>query len=109
MSSSTGSTHHQPPTQPDKLAPKTKITKAPKNKTSKAKAKYAFKADEPATFECKFDKKKAKSCESPAKYKADDGKHKFSVVATDLAGNADPSPAKDKFKVIDESAPSAAA
>jgi hypothetical protein len=29
------------------------------------------------------------------------GKHKFKVVATDEADNTDPSPAKDKFKVVD--------
>jgi hypothetical protein len=86
----------------DKLAPQTKITKAPKNKTEKQKAKYKFTANEPATFQCKFDKKPLKACDSPEKYKARDGKHKFSVVATDAAGNVDPTPAKDKFKAIDK-------
>ena len=28
------------------------------------------------------------------------GKHKFKVRAIDAAGNTDPSPAKDKFKVV---------
>ena len=28
------------------------------------------------------------------------GKHKFKVRAIDAAGNIDPSPAKDKFKVV---------
>ena len=28
------------------------------------------------------------------------GKHKFQVRAIDAAGNVDPSPAKDKFKVV---------
>ena len=31
--------------------------------------------------------------------KLKDGKHRFQVVATDPAGNADPTPAKDGFKV----------
>jgi len=31
----------------------------------------------------------------------DEGKHKFKVRATDAAGNTDPTPAKDKFKVVD--------
>jgi FG-GAP-like repeat len=91
------------PPNADNAPPQTKIVKEPANKTSKAKAKYKFKSTEPnSTFECKFDKKKLKSCKSPAKYSVDDGKHKFAVQATDAAGNTDPSPAKDKFKVVDD-------
>jgi FG-GAP-like repeat len=91
-----------PPSTGDKEAPETKIVKAPKDKFSKEKAKYKFTANEPATFECKFDSKPLKSCTSPTKYGVDEGKHKFSVVATDTAGNVDPTPAKDKFKVVDK-------
>ena len=41
-------------------------------------------------------------CDSPRKYKRlDEGKFKFKVRAIDAAGNADPTPAKDKFKVTD--------
>ncbi len=55
-----------------------------------------------ATFECKFDKEPDKACSSPRKVKhLDEGKHKFKVVATDAAGNTDPTAAKDKFKVLD--------
>jgi len=92
----------EPPPAADKDAPETKIVKSPKDKTSKAKAKFKFTADEPASFQCKFDKKRLKPCESPAKYGVDEGKHKFSVVATDAAGNVDLTPAKDKFKVVDK-------
>jgi hypothetical protein len=92
-----------PPTGPpaaDTLAPETTIVKGPKAKSSKAKFTYKFEANEPATFQCKIDKKKLKACSSPAKYKGDEGKHKFSVQATDTAGNTDPTPAKDKFKIV---------
>jgi hypothetical protein len=86
---------------PDKTPPQTTITKAPKSKSSKSKAKYKFKSSEPnSTFECAFDSKKFKPCDSgKAKYKhLDFGRHKFLVRATDAAGNADQSPARDKFK-----------
>jgi hypothetical protein len=88
---------------PDTTPPETTITKDPSNKLKGTKAKYKFTSSEPnSTFTCKFDKGKFKPCDSgKAKYKhLDDGKHKFKVIATDAAGNADPSAAKDKFKVL---------
>ena len=68
-----------------------------------AKLKFKFTSDEPgSTFECKVDKKRFKPCTSPRKVKRlDDGKHKFKVIATDAAGNVDPSAAKDKWRVVD--------
>jgi hypothetical protein len=86
----------------DTTPPDTKITKRPKNKSEKTKAKYRFKSTEPgSTFECKFDKKKFKPCESPRRYKRLKAKrHKFKVRATDAAGNPDPTAAKDKFKTL---------
>jgi hypothetical protein len=87
----------------DTTSPETTITKEPKSKSSKSKAKYRFTSSEPnSTFKCKFDRKKPNPCDAgKAKYKhLDDGKHKFKVIATDAAGNADPSAAKDKFKVL---------
>ncbi len=85
----------------DVTPPETTITKAPKNKSSKAKAKYKFTSSEPnSTFACKFDRKPFKPCDAgKVKYKRlDYGKHKFKVRATDAAGNTDPSAARDKFK-----------
>ena len=94
----------------DTAPPQTTITKSPPNRTGKPKAKYKFGSDEPgSTFECKLKGKGVKNsikqygdCESPRKYKRlDEGKHKFTVRAIDAAGNVDPTPAKDKFKVVD--------
>jgi hypothetical protein len=85
----------------DTTPPETTITKEPKAKSAKAKAKYKFTSSEPnSSFDCAFDSKKFKPCDAgKAKYKRLDlGKHKFLVRATDAAGNTDPSPDKDKFK-----------
>ena len=92
-----------PSEQGDCTPPKTTITKGPPNKTKKHRVKFKFKSSESgSSFECKLDKKKFKPCNSPKKYKRlKKGGHKFKVRATDAAGNTDPSPANDKFKVVD--------
>lgn len=87
---------------PDVDPPETTLTKdAPRN-LSKSKAKFAFVADEAgATFECKLDRKRWKPCASPRRVKRlRMGKHRFHVRATDLAGNVDASPARDRFRVV---------
>jgi hypothetical protein len=93
-----------PPTPPDAdtTPPETAIDKKPANKLDGSKAKYEFSSTEPgSTFECKLDRAAFKACTSPARLKhLKTGKHKFSVRSIDAAGNADPSPAKDKFKVV---------
>jgi hypothetical protein len=85
----------------DKTPPETTITKAPKKKSFKRKAKLEFSSSEPgSTFLCKLDKKPAQPCTSPLKTKKlKPGKHHFEVAATDAAGNPDPSPATAKWKV----------
>jgi hypothetical protein len=88
----------------DTDAPDTEITKQPKRKTTKRKAKLKFSSSEAgSTFECKLDKKPFKPCESPFKKKVKAGKkHKFLVRATDATGNTDPTPAKAKWKVLEK-------
>jgi hypothetical protein len=78
--------------------PETTITKT---RVKGDDAKVRFTADEPgSTFECRIDKKPFRSCTSPRTVKnLDDGRHRFRVVATDAAGNTDPSAAKAKIKV----------
>ena len=87
---------------PDTTPPKTKITKRAPNRTHKQKVKFKFKSSEPnSTFKCKRDEKRFKPCGSPTKLKRlKRGKHQFKVRAIDAAGNTDPTPAKDKFKVL---------
>ena len=82
-------------TPPDTLLKKKKL-KAAVGKKKKVK----FGASEPATFTCRIDRKAWKPCASPMKVKVKAGKHVLLVVATDAAGNADPTPAKLKIKGI---------
>jgi hypothetical protein len=89
-----------PPAASDKEPPETTITKAPKRKSFKRKAKFAFASDEPgSTFECRLDKGGFQPCGASAKFKVKAGKHKLFVRATDSAGNVDTTPASAKWKV----------
>lgn len=78
----------------DIQAPETKITKRRGNKIS-------FTSTEPnSTFSCKLDKRKARPCKSPYTLKnPSEGRHTFTVVATDAAGNKDGTPAKLRFRI----------
>jgi hypothetical protein len=79
--------------------PDTSITKGPKKKTKKKKAKFEFSSTTPgATFECSVDGKPFEACSSPFKVKVKKGKHTFEVRAV-LGGVSDPSPAKQNWKV----------
>jgi hypothetical protein len=95
------------PPLPDTTPPNTIKLKGPKNVVQGKKAKVRFQSTEAdSTFRCKFDKKKYKPCSSPHKVKTEKlelGKHKLLVYAVDAAGNADPTPAKLKFKVVKRS------
>jgi TolB protein len=85
----------------DTTPPETTITKGPKKKSAKRKAKVFFESNEPnSTFECQLDRKAFAPCASPQKYKRLKAKrHKISVRATDAAGNVDQTPAQARFKV----------
>lgn len=61
---------------------------------------FAFSADEAAAFECAIDDSAFAVCTSPHTVDAvAPGPHTFRVRATDLAGNADASPATQEFVV----------
>ena len=81
-------------------APDTTITKAPKKKSTKRKAKIVFSSTAAgSTFTCAVDGKAAKPCTSPYKKKFKYGKHKVLITATSPFGIVDPTPALVKFKV----------
>jgi hypothetical protein len=90
--------------------PETAIGKHPKKlvKTRKrrARARFIFSANEPASFQCKLDKKAFKPCASPFKKKVKAGKkggkpkkHKFRVRAIDTVGQGDATVATFKWRV----------
>jgi bacillolysin len=84
----------------DTTAPRTRITQHPTRTTTARKVRFAFRADEAATFRCKLDKQKWTSCSSPKRYKRlGPGRHTFRVYSIDRAGNTDPTPAVWKWKV----------
>ena len=77
----------------DTTAPVAEITKAPKKKTAKRKAKFEFEAPEPdlASFECSLDGAAFAECESPFVVQdLKNGKHRFEVRAEDWGGNTGP-------------------
>jgi hypothetical protein len=82
--------------------PNTTIKKRPKNRSADNSPTFKFRSDEVnSTFKCKLDHKKFHKCKSPKTYHGlDPGKHTFKVEAIDSDGNVDPTPAKDKFKIL---------
>jgi hypothetical protein len=86
----------------DAVPPITKITKAPEPRTDRDSAKFRFEANEPvAGFLCSRDGKPFVPCASPVRYRRlDRGRHRFAVQAVDLAGNTDPSPARERWRVV---------
>lgn len=90
-----------PPPPPDTTPPDTQAGKFKKKVKKGKSAKFEFFSNDPtATFTCALDKKAAKACSSPYTLKrVKKGKHTLTITAVDAAGNADPTPVVDKFKV----------
>jgi hypothetical protein len=83
----------------DVSAPDTTITAGPKDKSKRRKATFEFGSSEPgSTFKCTLDGK-VFECASPLTERVEKGAHHFQVSATDVAGNVDPTPAVDDWKV----------
>jgi Ca2+-binding RTX toxin-like protein len=101
-----GGDSQPPPTPPggqdgvDSQAPQTTIIEGPRKKTRSKRANFEFEASESASFRCKLDSGRFRACTSPKRIGGlDPGKHTFAVVATDVAGNGDPSPASFSWRV----------
>jgi uncharacterized delta-60 repeat protein len=105
--SHSGSTDASPATRTfsvDTIAPDTTITGGPAGVTKATTASFSFTAPTGSTFECKLDTPAGPgsyaACTSPRSYTTTvKGAYKFSVRATDRAGNTDPTPAIRSFKV----------
>lgn len=86
---------------PDATAPDTVKGKGPKAKLRKKATTFEFSSEAGASFNCTLDGKAVANCTSPMTVKRlKKGKHVFTAAAVDAAGNADPSPASWKFKVV---------
>jgi hypothetical protein len=81
--------------------PNTKIVAGPKGKVTNAKVSFRFRAQPgAASFECKLDGRRWRSCDSPARFGGlDAGRHRFRVRAVSGDGERDSTPAKRRFKV----------
>lgn len=85
----------------DTVAPGTRFTSKPKKVVTKGTVRFRFSSNETGvTFTCRLDKRAWRSCTSPKKVKVKVGKHRFSVRATDAAGNTDATPATYRFKRV---------
>jgi hypothetical protein len=85
---------------PVTTTPETSITRRPKGKTRKRKARFEFASSEPASsFECSLDGKPFTPCVSPDIFRVKRGKHGFAVRAVGPGGNADQTPATVRWKV----------
>lgn len=85
----------------DKTPPGTSIASGPSGSTRSTSARFGFSSPEAgATFECKLDGSAFAPCTSPKSYTSlKNGKHTFSVRATDGAGNVDATPAVQTWTV----------
>jgi len=80
----------------DNTAPDTTIDSGPAEGDNAPEATFMFSANEPdATFDCALDADDFVDCTSSQSYSnLAAGAHTFQVVATDAAGNTDPTPAR---------------
>ncbi len=84
----------------DTVAPDTRIISASPSTHQSRTATFEFIATEVSTFTCRMDAATWSECTSPMTYSGlSQGSHAFEVRATDLAGNADSSPAQTFFSV----------
>jgi hypothetical protein len=80
--------------------PNTKLTKKPRKKTVRRRARFAFVSDQAgSTFLCKLDRKPFRPCRSPFKRAVKPGRHTFKVRAIDPQGLSDLTPAVYKWRV----------
>jgi hypothetical protein len=86
----------------DGTPPQTTISMGPRAESKHTTARFRFKSSEPgSTFSCRLDRGTFEPCTSPQRFRdLKPGRHRFAVDATDAAGNADPSPAAARFRVL---------
>lgn len=85
----------------DTTPPETTITKGPDGSTRQREPTFEFtSSEEPPFFECKVDGAVFAICDTPFQTeRLSRGPHNFQVRAFDSAGNTDPTPASQDFKI----------
>jgi Ca2+-binding RTX toxin-like protein len=94
-----------PPPRPDTRPPRTLIKAHPPRaiRTSKGvrRVVFRFASNEPgSSFRCKLDRKPYRPCVSPRAYRLRPGRHAVRIFAIDRSGNADPTPALFRFRIL---------
>jgi hypothetical protein len=85
----------------DTQAPQTTITGRPPNRGRSRRVTFRFRSNEAGSrFQCKRDGKPFAACASPKRYRLRRGRHRLRVRAIDAAGNVDPTPAGDRFRIL---------
>ncbi len=107
VATSTPSSPPAPPTPDDTTAPNTTIDSGPSGSTVQTSASFTFHSSEgDSSFQCKLDSGSWAGCSAPKPYNSlPIGAHTFSVKATDVAGNADASPATRTWIVSEPEVP----
>ena len=87
----------------DATPPQTSVTKGPAARTRDSTPTFRFSSSEQASgFSCSLDRKRFMPCRNPyTARKLAPGRHTLRVVAVDSAGNDDPTPASDHFRILD--------
>lgn len=84
----------------DATAPTTRIARGPRKRTSRHRATFKLRATEPVSgFRCRVDRRRMRPCGSTKRVRIGRGPHALRARAIDLAGNADPTPAKRRWRV----------
>jgi len=85
----------------DVTPPDTSISSGPADPTNSTSASFVFSSTEAgSTFECSLDGGAFADCTSPANYAGlAEGNRSFSVRATDVVGNTDPTPATFNWEI----------
>jgi subtilisin len=86
----------------DTASPDTSIDSGPATQTSSRGATFTFTSSEAGSrLTCRLDKGDWRECASPRTVRRlSEGSHRLSVVAIDIAGNRDHSPAEYRWKVV---------
>lgn len=89
----------------DRKPPRTGVLAHPPAQIKTRKARvwvvFRFSADESGSrFRCKLDRKPYRSCLSPRSFALARGRHAIRIFAVDRAGNADPTPALLRVRVL---------